>query len=192
MRFPAGPLRPKNVTIEIPEVLIGEFLRYALRTGRLTPACADAQVFFILKIPPPHCFPTPSRVTCFDSSPVTWSCYAIGIFQTAVQGVIPGQTDRRHAGFAPAKSLNYPEPRLFPRRHSAGVVFAGPTGFCRLYLNQPALVYARADADYRFCAAGPDQADVDQTSGAPDRTGAAGGHLPGRANLGQRLADENL
>ncbi|STW13437.1 2-acylglycerophosphoethanolamine acyltransferase [Klebsiella pneumoniae subsp. rhinoscleromatis] len=41
-------------------------------------------------------------------------------------------------------------------------VFAGPTGFCGLYLNQPALVYARADADYRFCAAGPDQADVDQ------------------------------
>lgn len=28
--------------------------------------------------------------------------------------------------------------------------------------------FMRADADYRFCAAGPDQADVDQTSGAPD------------------------
>jgi 1-acyl-sn-glycerol-3-phosphate acyltransferase len=47
-------------------------------------------------------------------------------------------------------------------------LFAGPTGLCGLYLNQPALVYARADADYRFCAAGPDQTDVDKTSGAPD------------------------
>ncbi|HBY0528174.1 TPA: hypothetical protein MIO58_11130 [Klebsiella pneumoniae subsp. pneumoniae] len=56
------------MTIEIPEVLIGEFFRYALRTERLTPTCADAQVFFIPKIPPLHCFPMPSRVTCFDSS----------------------------------------------------------------------------------------------------------------------------
>ncbi|OVU06091.1 hypothetical protein CAL16_14235 [Klebsiella quasipneumoniae] len=52
MRFPAGPKRAKNATIEIPEVLIGEFLRYALRTGRLTPACADAQVFFYSENPP--------------------------------------------------------------------------------------------------------------------------------------------
>lgn len=55
--FPAGPLRPKNVTIEIPEVLIGEFLRYALRTERLTPTCADAQVFLFRKSPRCTAFP---------------------------------------------------------------------------------------------------------------------------------------
>lgn len=35
-------------------------------------------------------------------------------------------------------------------------LFCRSDRFCGLYLNQPALVYARADADYRFCTAGPD------------------------------------
>ncbi len=73
----------------------------------------------------------PSRVTCFDSSTGHMELLCFWDFQTAVQGVIPGQTDRRHAGFIPAKGLNHPEPRLFPRRHSAGAVFAGPTRFLR-------------------------------------------------------------
>ncbi|POT56538.1 hypothetical protein C3432_14070 [Citrobacter amalonaticus] len=37
-----------NTTIRIPEVLIGEIIRYALRTLSLAPTCADAQVFFRL------------------------------------------------------------------------------------------------------------------------------------------------
>ncbi|TGC06431.1 hypothetical protein CRG93_20430 [Escherichia sp. E2593] len=35
-----------RTTIKIPEVLIGEIIRYALRTLSLAPTCADAQVFF--------------------------------------------------------------------------------------------------------------------------------------------------
>ncbi|AUY76303.1 hypothetical protein C9Z24_10130 [Escherichia coli] len=35
-----------QTTIKIPEVLIGEIIRYALRTLSLAPTCADAQVFF--------------------------------------------------------------------------------------------------------------------------------------------------
>ncbi|NYY75360.1 hypothetical protein DMI60_19395 [Escherichia coli] len=35
-----------QTTIKIPEVLIGEIIRYALRTQSLAPTCADAQVFF--------------------------------------------------------------------------------------------------------------------------------------------------
>ncbi len=92
----------------------------------------------------------------------------LGFFRLLFKGLYRVRLTGDTQALYQQKGLNHPEPRLFPRRHSAGAVFAGPTGFCGLYLNQPALVYARADADYRFCAAGPDQADVDQTSGAPD------------------------
>ena len=42
----AGAGGGKNETIRIPEVLIGEFFKYAFRTDYLAPTCADAQVFF--------------------------------------------------------------------------------------------------------------------------------------------------
>ena len=45
LRMFAGLSAEQVDILAIPEVLIGEFLRYALRTGRFTPACADAQVF---------------------------------------------------------------------------------------------------------------------------------------------------
>ncbi|RNT23459.1 hypothetical protein B9037_024050 [Klebsiella aerogenes] len=66
MRFRAGAIAGKNATIRVPEVLIGEFLKYALRTDYLAPTCADAQVFFILNFLPPHCFSPPSHVTCSE------------------------------------------------------------------------------------------------------------------------------
>ena len=44
----AGASGGKNETIGIPEVLIGEFFKYAFRTDYLAPTCADAQVFFVL------------------------------------------------------------------------------------------------------------------------------------------------
>ncbi|NDO81554.1 hypothetical protein CJP72_12490 [Citrobacter sp. NCU1] len=52
-----------ETTIKIPEVLIGEIIRYALRTLSLAPTCADAQVFLPLFYADcrPHC---PSRVIC--------------------------------------------------------------------------------------------------------------------------------
>ncbi|PAC12343.1 hypothetical protein CD006_09695 [Enterobacter sp. 10-1] len=56
MRFNAGVSGLKNLTIRVPEVLIGEFVKYAFRTDYLAPACADAQVFFILKILPHTAF----------------------------------------------------------------------------------------------------------------------------------------
>ncbi len=81
-------------------------------------------VFFIPKIPPLHCFPMPSRVTCFDSSTGHMELLCFWDFSDCCSRGYTGQTDRRHAGFIPAKGLNHPEPRLFPRRHSAGAVFA--------------------------------------------------------------------
>ena len=66
MRFMAGTGGGKNETIRIPEVLIGEFFTYALRTDYLAPTCADAQVFFVLNSAPHTAFPAASRVTCFD------------------------------------------------------------------------------------------------------------------------------
>jgi hypothetical protein len=66
LRFCAGAIVGKTATIRIPEVLIGEFLKYALRTDYLAPACADAQVFFILNLTPLTAFSPPSHVTCMD------------------------------------------------------------------------------------------------------------------------------
>ncbi|WP_248422843.1 hypothetical protein, partial [Escherichia coli] len=40
-----------QTTIKIPEVLIGEIIRYALRTLSLAPTCADAQVFLCTENP---------------------------------------------------------------------------------------------------------------------------------------------
>jgi hypothetical protein len=57
LRFCAGAIAGKTATIRVPEVLIGEFLKYALRTDYLAPACADAQVFFILNFIPALLFP---------------------------------------------------------------------------------------------------------------------------------------
>ena len=45
LRMFAGLFADPVDILALPEVLIGEFLRYALRTERLTPTCADAQVF---------------------------------------------------------------------------------------------------------------------------------------------------
>ena len=56
--------------------------------------------------------------------------------------------------------LNHPEPRLFPRWRSAGAVFARATGFRGLYTQSASNgLCAGSNADYRFCAAGPDQTD---------------------------------
>ena len=66
MRFMAGAGGGKNETIRIPEVLIGEFFKYAFRTDYLAPTCADAQVFFVLNSAPSGAFSAPSHVTCFD------------------------------------------------------------------------------------------------------------------------------
>ncbi|QBX82753.1 hypothetical protein E4Z61_21285 [Citrobacter tructae] len=59
-----------QTTIKIPEVLIGEIIRYALRTLSLAPTCADAQVFFRLcfRIPFTCRAHPPTRIICHHSS----------------------------------------------------------------------------------------------------------------------------
>ncbi|PLL42790.1 hypothetical protein CWN50_06715 [Klebsiella michiganensis] len=61
-----APAAGKTRQSGYPEVLIGEFFKYAFRTDYLAPTCADAQVFFVLNSSPPGAFSVPSHVTCFD------------------------------------------------------------------------------------------------------------------------------